>query len=134
MFQRLREYFGPLPVPIQVPEQKAFLDDGMIITSSFQTPTWTPADYDALVIEGFLKNSAVAACVSALVFAFPEPPLVVSNAADEDLPNHPLQQLLNRPNPQSGQAELMQIIANYLALGGNCYVYKVRGGSGSVKE
>jgi HK97 family phage portal protein len=131
MLQRIRNYFGPIP-EIDI-EQKAYLDDGMMVTASYQTATWSSTDYSALVSEGFLKNSAVSACVAALAFAFPEPPMIVSNAADADLNNHPLQQLIRRPNPQCGEAELMQIIANYLAIGGNCYLYKARAG-GRVKE
>lgn len=129
MFARLVNYFAPLPDI----DQKAILDDGMMVTSSYQLASWMDTDYDTLITEGFLKNSAVSACISALAFAFPEPPLMVKNKAEKEMPDHALQQLLRRPNPQCGEAELMQIVANYLGNGGNCYIYKARAG-GRVKE
>jgi HK97 family phage portal protein len=134
MFARLRDYFAPLPDL----EQKAVLSDGMYVTASYQTASFMSTDYDTLITEGFLKNSAVSACVSALAFAFPEPPLQVRTVGPKGKPidvptTHPLQQLIRRPNPQCGEAELMQIVANYLGNGGNCYLYKARAG-GRVKE
>lgn len=129
---KLADFFGPLP-PEPV-EQKAFMSDGMMVTASYQAASWSNTDYDTLIAEGFLKNAVVSACVSAYVFAFPEPPLVVKNSAEKELPAHPLQQLLKRPTPQCGEKELEQIAINYIVNGGNCYLYKARGGGGRVKE
>lgn len=134
MFARLADYFGPLPPEVDTKsvEQKASGD--MFVTASYQTASFMSTDYETLIAEGFLKNSAVSACVSALAFAFPEAPLMVKTvgAKPKDVPvTHPLQALIRRPNPQCGEAELMQIVANYLANGGNCYVYKARSGSGN---
>lgn len=132
---KLADLFGPLPP--EPAEQKAYMADGMMVTASYQAASWMAGDYESLVAEGFLKNSAFSACVSTFVFAFPEAPLVVKNKAGTDQDNHPLQQLLRRPTPQCGEAELMQILANYLMVGGNAYVYKARSGAGNngrVKE
>ena len=134
---RLRDWFGPLPDGV---EQKAYLEDGMVVTASYGVASFMPNDYDSLITNGFLMNSAVSACVRALVFALPEAPMLVKTMGKKPKEvgdNHPLQQLLRRPNPQCGEKEFKQIIANYLATGGNCLIYKARSGStntGRVRE
>jgi len=99
---------------------------------SFMQPT-----FRNLVAEGYKGNGAVFACISALAFAFPEPPLLVweeNDAGKTPLREHPLSLLLKRPNPQMGLARLLLFTIVYLALGGNCYWYKVRSRAGRVVE
>lgn len=111
-----------LPVP-WVPEWRRV---------QYLTPT-----FRALCAEGVRANGIVFNCVSAITFAYPEPKLRVYRETGnglELLPNHPLQMLLNRPNPQMGQAELLQYIALFKSVGGNCYLYKVRSKARRVVE
>jgi HK97 family phage portal protein len=111
-----------LPVPF-MPEWKRV---------QFITPTFT-----ALCQEGVRKNAIVANCLSEHVFAYPEARLKVyrkTAAGLEPLPNHPLQILLDNPNPQMGQAELLQYIALYKPIGGSAYLYKVRSAARRVVE
>lgn len=126
---RLRTWFlrgmvkaASLPVPF-VPEWQRV---------QFMSPT-----FKALCREGVRANSVVFSCLSVLTFAYPEPILRVYKDTGnglEPLPNHPLQALLNRPNPQMGQAELLQYLMLYKAIGGNCYFYKVRSQARKVVE
>jgi HK97 family phage portal protein len=102
------------------------------VTESFLKPT-----FRALTIDGYQRNSVVFACISAYTFALPEPPLLVYDGDSDGakpMPKHPLRQLLRKPNPLMGEAELMMTTAEYLALGGNAYWHKVRGRSGRVVE
>jgi HK97 family phage portal protein len=99
---------------------------------SFSTPT-----FSALAREGYKGNGAVFGCISALAFAFPEPPLLVwqeSAGGQTPLKAHALSKLLKRPNPQMGGAELLQYTIVYMAVGGNCYWLKVRSKAGRVVE
>jgi len=99
---------------------------------SFSTPT-----FQALTKEGYKGNGAVFGCISALAFAFPEPPLLVwqeSAGGQTPLRSHGLSKLLKRPNPQMGMAELLQYTIVYMAVGGNCYWYKVRSDAGRVVQ
>ncbi len=98
---------------------------GMWQQSSWLEPTW-----NRLVTDGYNNSGVVGACVGSLAFKFPEPPLEVRRQDGEPIPTHPLQALLTRPNPIMGHAELMQYIITYLAVGGNCYLHKVRNGRG----
>lgn len=99
---------------------------------SFSSPT-----FKSLVNEGYKGNGAAFACLSALAFAFPEPPLLVwQDVAGGQVPlkSHALSRLLKRPNPQMGMAELLLYTIVYLGVGGNCYWYKVRSRARRVVE
>ena len=99
------------------------------VTTSFLKPT-----FQTLVREGYEVNAAVIACISALAFAYPEPPLLVLNQDDEPLPDHPLRKLLARPNKLMGEPELWAYTMVYMAIGGNAYWHKVRSTAGRVVE
>lgn len=100
--------------------------------AKFMEPT-----FRALVRDGYRANSAVFACVSALVFAFSEPKLRVYRETEtgrEALPDHPLSLLFKKPNAQMGMLELLVMTMVYLAIGGNAYWLKVRSGASRVVE
>ncbi len=99
---------------------------------SFLRPT-----FRALCEEGVRANGAVLSCLETLAFAFPEPRLGVwqmDDSGKSPLPSHPADRLLQRPNPQMGQAELLTFAILYMAIGGNCYLYKVRSAARRVVE
>lgn len=99
------------------------------VRQSFLEPT-----FRNLVRDGYQKNAAVFACISALAFAFPEAPLVVLRERDEEpLPQHPLRSLIRRPNKLMGEAELKAITIVYAAIGGNAYWHKIRTRRGIVE-
>lgn len=100
------------------------------ITQTFFEPT-----FRALVREGYKRNAAFFACVSALAFAFPEPPLLVYADETDDadpLPNHPIRKLLQKPNPRMDERRFKVVVMTYIAIGGVCYVHKVRDGARRV--
>lgn len=126
---RIRTWFlrgmvkaASLPVPF-VPE--------------WQRVQWMSPTFRAMCQEGVRANGIVFNCVSAIVFAYPEPKLTVYRKTKnglEPISQHGSQPLLDRPNPQMSQAELLQYIALYKAIGGNCYIYKVRSKAKRVVE
>ncbi len=106
-------------------------------------PGWQRANdlllrgFETLTREGYQKNAVVFACLSALAFDFPEPPMLVYGEDSDDapaLPKHPLRRLLARPNAFMGERELWMITMVYLAIGGNAYWHKVRNSNGRVIE
>lgn len=100
------------------------------VAASFLDPA-----FRLLVKEAYKKNSAVWACLSALAFSFPEPPVIVSDDRDGALlSGHPLLQLLRRPNKIMGETELKAYTIVYLGLGGNAYWHKVRSAAGRVVQ
>lgn len=122
---------------------KFWLARGALKAASFAVvPAWVresilEPSFRSLVREGYRKNAAFFACVSALAFAFPEPPLQVRDHDGDDgkvLPKHPLRKLLKRPNPRMGEDRLWLTTMVYMAIGGNAYWHKVRAKSGEVIE
>lgn len=102
------------------------------VTTSILNPA-----YRSLVRDGYQKSSSFFACISALAFAFPEPPLRVYDGDGDDaqaLDTHGLRKLLRRPMPNMGEAELMATTMVYLAIGGNAYWHKLRGAAGQVVQ
>lgn len=102
------------------------------VSESALTPTFRSLTYD-----GYRKNGAFFACVSALAMSFPEPPLGVWDDEGADakrLSAHPLRFLLRRPNPLMGEDEMAIWTIVYMAIGGNAYWHKVRDRRGQVVE
>jgi HK97 family phage portal protein len=100
------------------------------VTTSVLTPT-----FRGLTRDGYQRSSAFFACVSALAFAFPEPPLLVyddEGDAGRPLPQHGLRRLLRNPMPTMGEAELFATTMVYMAIGGNAYWHKIRGRGNQV--
>lgn len=102
-------------------------------------PNWVRSNFLPVslsrLLDGYHKNSAVAACTTALAFSFPEPPLLYGTMVDgRFVPDylHPINKLLKNPNPDMGQVELMQFSVTYAAVGGNLYLWKQYAANGKV--
>lgn len=97
-------------------------------------PSWVSRSiliptFDSLVAEGLRKNAVYFSCLSALAFSFPEPPLLVYEDDRDNappLPNHPMRRLFVKPNADMGEDAMQAAIIVWLALGGNCYLHKLR--------
>jgi HK97 family phage portal protein len=102
------------------------------VRSSFMYPLfWN------LVRYGYKENATVFACVSVLARTFPEPelwPWAIEKGQENKPDNHALRQLLKKPNPDMGEAELWSFVVNYCSIGGNAYLWKRRDNGGRVIE
>lgn len=104
-------------------------------TSLSFVPSWVKTSFlepsfERLSREGYQLNAAVFSCISALAFAYPEAPMiVVDRKTDKRLPDHPLQQLLLKPNPMMGGKGLALYQIIYKAIGGQTMLHKVRSGN-----
>lgn len=99
------------------------------VTTSHILPTWR-----LLVQDGYKRNATVFACVTALAFDVPEPPLRVYDDDGQELGAHPLTRLLQRPNMLMAQRELLSILTAYAAIGGNSYAHIVKDRRGQPVE
>jgi len=101
--------------------------------------TWVPGPTGNW---GNQANSAVFACLNAISTSFIEPPLrvyqrVPDGGQPQVIPDHPLQLLLDRPNPVHSRGELWWWVQWAKHVAGNAYLRKVRAGDplrGNVVE
>jgi HK97 family phage portal protein len=101
---------------------------------TWQKTSWLTPTFDRLTSEGYVANAAVHICVATLALAYQQPLPIVKDADGTPLPQHPLQALLNRPNPLMSWRELATYIATYKAIGGQCYLEKRRSSAGRTVE
>jgi len=89
--------------------------------------------YQDLAKEGYQKNAIVYRCVNEIAKGASAVPFHIKSG-DDVLEQHPLIDLLNRPNPLQSNSEFFNSLFGYLLLSGNAYVLKVGGLAGQPKE
>lgn len=98
---------------------------------------WTNWDTSAATKDGYKASAWVYRSISLRANAVSSVPFVVekwNGESWERAPEHPLQKLLDRPNPDMGQAELVRLMVTHLDLAGNAYWLKIRDGVGKPAE
>jgi len=102
------------------PEIKDSRSGPLIAFSHGQRARWTPRDYAHLASEGFGKNAVAYRCVRMIAEAAASTPLLVfvDGVRTQD---HPLAQLLAKPNPEQSGAEWLEGLYGALQTAGNAY-------------
>ena len=111
-----------------VPEAKTTV---LASWAGLQTPDWTRRSFAALSQEGFAKNPVVHRCVRLIAESANRVPLVVVEEGKR-LGEHPLLNLLRRPNPHQSGSELLEAVYAFLQTAGNAYLQAVAG-DGAVR-
>jgi HK97 family phage portal protein len=104
-----------------VPEIKDSRAQRLIALTTAGRPQWTPRNFEALAREGFARNPVAYRCVRMIAEAAASVPLVVFDQGRHSA-DHPLLQLLERPNPEQGRADLMEAFFGGLQTAGNAYL------------
>ena len=89
--------------------------------------------YQDLAKEGYLKNAIVYRCVNEISKGASAVPLLLKNG-DQIVEQHPIIDLLNRPNPLQSYSEFFNSLFGYVLLSGNAYILKVGAEQGAPKE
>ena len=89
--------------------------------------------YVDLAKEGYLKNAIAYRCINEISKGASAVPFIIKSG-DQIIDEHPLIDLLNRPNPQQSYSEFFNSLFGYVLLSGNAYILKVGGERGSPKE
>tara|TARA_R110001592_G_scaffold1226_3_gene7306 strand:+ start:2398 stop:4311 length:1914 start_codon:yes stop_codon:yes gene_type:complete len=89
--------------------------------------------YADLAKEGYLKNAIVYRCVNEISKGASAVPFVLKNG-DEIVEQHPLIDLLMRPNPLQSYSEFFNSLYGYILLSGNAYILKTGPEIGAPKE
>ena len=89
--------------------------------------------YTDLASEGYQKNAIVYRCVNEIAKGASAVPFNIK-VGDTILEQHPLIDLLNRPNPLQSYSEFFNSLYGYLLLSGNCYVLRAGSETGPPRE
>jgi HK97 family phage portal protein len=108
----------------KAPEEKRSLAGPLIALNGLGRPQWTPRNYRALAAEGFAGNPVGYRSVRMITEAAASVPwLVFEGEAERE--NHPLLDLLKRPNPAQAGREMMESFYGHLQVAGNAYLERV---------
>jgi HK97 family phage portal protein len=109
-----------------VPERKASATGRVVAWGSSGRVAWSPRDVVSLTKSGFSGNPVGFRCVKLIAEAAAALPLVCQdNARRYEV--HPLLDLIRRPNPAQGRAELFEALFGQMLLSGNGYLEAVGG-------
>lgn len=107
--------------PVAPPQAKSSRVGPLIAFPSVGRPVWTPRDYAALAREGYQRNAVVYRAVRLVAEAAASVPLLVYEGRHER-PDHPVAQLLARPNPRDAGQALFDALYGHLLVAGNAYL------------
>lgn len=87
---------------------------------------WSPRDAVSLTRTGFLANPIGFRAVKLVAEAAAALPLVCQDT-ERRFDQHPLLDVINRPNPTQGRAEFLEAVYGHMMLSGNAYLEAVPG-------
>ncbi|UOF83017.1 portal protein [Caudoviricetes sp.] len=90
---------------------------------SLGRPTWMDRDIKTFSEEGYKKNAIVFKCIDKTAKAASRIPICLHGADGEEIEEHPLLDLLKRPNPMNGGARFFEAVFAFYRLAGNSYIY-----------
>lgn len=125
MFERLK-----LAWKIAKDMEKKSVTPMMTLPSSANNkPIWKDWSTENAVTSGYKASTWVYSCVSRIAKTAASVPWKVYRQTDEGLeevPNHPLELLLQKPNPYMSGQDMFERLVGHLYLGGNGILSKVR--------
>jgi HK97 family phage portal protein len=113
-------------------ETKASRAAPLIAWWDMARPRWSARDVKSLSREGFCRNPLVYRAVRLIAESSGSVPLLLHDGAVE-VTQHPLTDLLARPNARQTGAEFTELVATHLLIAGNAYIEAVSV-EGEVKE
>ncbi|HZP70799.1 MAG TPA: phage portal protein [Pseudolabrys sp.] len=115
---------------IRSPEAKSLPIMSLIALEAGARPRWTPRDYAALAREGYTRNAVVYRAVRLIAESIGSLCFVLYEGVAER-EDHPLLDLIRRPNPRQDGASFLETVVSHLLLAGNAYVEAVSLGANS---
>ncbi len=110
------------------PRTEAKSDGRVLAWHGLGQPSWPLRDSAAFAREGYGANAVVYRCVRLIAEAAAAAPLRISPD------DHPLAQLLAKPNPEQTQLELIEAFYGHLQVAGNAYLEAVSFDDGPPRE
>ena len=128
MLERFTRLFGGTK-PMRPPEAKTSRTGPLIALYETGLPQWTPRDYSAQMREGFEQNPVVYRAIRMISEAVASVPFLYFDGRQE-ITDHPMEQLLCRPNPGDSGVSLREALIGYLLGSGNGYLECVSDANG----
>ena len=89
--------------------------------------------YQDLAKDGYMKNAIVYRCVNEISYGASAVPFMIKRG-DEIVEEHPVIDLLKRPNPLQSNSEFFASLFGFLLLSGNSYILKLAANGGVPTE
>ena len=96
----------------------------MFALSSGGIANWSQTDYGTLAHKGYMSNPIVYRCVRLISQSAAAIPLLAYDDSQE-VTDHPILQLMKRPNSQQAGRDLMETLIGHLQVSGNAFVEMV---------
>lgn len=113
-----------------------FRDDPVMPSSFTQGYNTSAGEFNLKDLGNGQSNSAVTACLQVLGVSFSEANLIIKSIDKEGvettIPNHPMELLMQRPNPYMSGDVVQQYIMNAMHVFGDAYLLKQRNAVGQV--
>lgn len=103
---------------------------GLVALHAQGEPHWTRRDYGALSREGYMRNPIVHRAVRLICETAASIPWLLYEGSAE-LEDHPLLELLERPNQRQAGASFLETLYGHLLLAGNAYVELIEAHEGA---
>ena len=107
-----------------VPERKDSAAGPLVYMQTLGRPAWTPRDYASLAKESYMQNAIAYRCVRMIAEASASVPFLLYEGEDE-LEEHPLMELLKKPNPFESGEQLWDGFYSFMKIAGNTYLEAV---------
>lgn len=103
------------------PAERKSSGQTLLSLSQLRAANWSNRGFVSLVNQGFARNPVVYRCVRLIAEATNRVPLVVSENGRR-VDEHPLADLLGRPNGRQSGGEMLEAVYAYLQTAGNAYL------------
>lgn len=97
---------------------------GQIVTASSKNAIWTKNNARAFAEEGYQRNVIAYQAINKIADSVASVPLMLMRR-DEEIAEHPLLSLLDRPNPVQSGIEFMRAHVGFFKIAGNAYMERV---------
>jgi len=108
----------------EVPEQKSAGLQSLFAMSGTAHAHWTHTDYASLARRGFMSNPIVYRCIRLISETAAAVPMLAYEGVQENN-EHPILDLLRRPNSRQSGKEFMEALIGHLLVSGNAYLERI---------
>lgn len=86
---------------------------------------WGSSNPETLIKDGYERNTVVYKCVSAIARAASRVSIKLYNRGGKEITEHPLLDLLDRPNPMTSRHEFIEAALSFLLITGESFIERV---------